>query len=143
MTDPTRDAFGRLIVSPERLDFRGRVDCLRWLSGHLQADRHLEARWLGAALRIWLEHGGDLAALLGVRPEPGSTLTVQRLIALESRDAERCRAVVVAGGVRAAARAAECSASTVSRARGRRGVARPAVAGAAADDAANNLDGSP
>jgi hypothetical protein len=30
-----RDAFGRLIVPPERLDFTGRVDALRRLQGRL------------------------------------------------------------------------------------------------------------
>lgn len=57
-----------------------RVTILRQLSGHLQADRHPGAQWLGATLARWLRHGGDLPALLGVRPPRGSRKTAQALV---------------------------------------------------------------
>jgi len=136
--DPHRTAFGALLVDPASLPFAGRVDCLRRLAGRLAADPTQEGRWLAGALLAWLHAGGDIAALLGVRPAPGSTLTAQRIVALEGEDADRCRAVVDAGGVRAAARQTGCSAATVARARARRGVAPPTLAGDALDDAGNN-----
>jgi len=136
--DPHRDAFGRLIGPVERLDFAGRVDALRRLQGRLAAAPDRESQWLAKALLAWLRDGGDIPALLGVRPAPGSTLTAQRIVALEGEDVARCRAVAAAGGVRAAARQTGCSAATVARARARRGVAPPTLAGDALDDAGNN-----
>lgn len=53
---------------------------LRTLAGELQAGRSPGAQWLGRVLLTWLQHGGDLPALLGVRPGRGSTRTAQASI---------------------------------------------------------------
>lgn len=127
MTDPARDAFGRLLIDPARLDFRSRVDCLRWLSGHLQAERDLEAQWLGSALRTWLDHGGDLIALLGIRPARGSRVTAQAIVREALHDVELLRAAVEAGSARAAATliaAGPHSPAAFSRAKKRRQFSR-------------------
>lgn len=103
MTDPTRSAFGRLIVDPDRLDFRGRVDVLRWLSGHLQAEPGLEARWLGRVLRAWLDgEDADLVRLLGLRVTRGCRVTAQAIVRQARHDAALVKAVKRAGSTRKA-----------------------------------------
>jgi hypothetical protein len=79
--DVHRDAFGRLTASPASLSLRQRVDCLRRLSGELQAAGSVEARWLGGALSDWLQRGGDLEAVLGVKPQRGSHARPEALVA--------------------------------------------------------------
>ena len=56
-----------------------RVLMLRGLVGELQAARSPNSRWLGRTLGLWLQHGGDLPKLLGVRPRQGSHATAQAL----------------------------------------------------------------
>ena len=83
---PMRDAFGRLIGSPELLDLPGRVDCLRRLAGELQAGKSAESRWLGRSLATWLQRGGNLADRLGVKASRGSHRTPQAMVAQDARD---------------------------------------------------------
>ena len=55
MPDSTRDAFGRLVVAPERLSLVERVDALRRLAGSLQASPEAESRWMGESISTWLQ----------------------------------------------------------------------------------------
>jgi len=101
----TRNAFGQLVVAPERLTREQRVDVLRRLSGRLQAARDLETNWLGSVLTQWLSAGaGDLLDALGLRPPPGSKRTVQAILRGEQRDRAMLKLSVAAGGDRAALR---------------------------------------
>lgn len=102
--DLPRDAFGRLIVDPDTLTHRARIDVLRGLAGELQAATSREARWLGQQLIAWLHDGGDLAQRLGVRPTPGSTATPQAVVRAAERDAAVRRFVVEVGSQSRAAR---------------------------------------
>ncbi len=86
MSDPHSDAFGRLVVDPAKLSHAQRVDIARGLSGTLQAADDPGLRWLGAGLGEWLRRGGDLAAVLGLRPDRGSRGTAQEIM---RRDALR------------------------------------------------------
>jgi hypothetical protein len=102
MPDPHRDAFGRLLSAPADLSMRQRVEALRRLSGELQAGS-AEARWLGAVLVDWLQHGGELEQRLGVKARRGSHGNPAALV----RQAETARlmlrlAAVVGGAARAA-----------------------------------------
>lgn len=99
-----RDAFNRLIVDPDELQQRDRVDVVRGLAGQLQAGDRIEARWLGRKLADWLQAGGDLADVLGLRPPKGSKTTAQRLIRAEQRDRLLLRLSLACGGDRAALR---------------------------------------
>ena len=67
--DPHRDAFGRLLVSPDGLPLRERVYCVRRLVGALQASHDIDVQWLGVKMGVWL-HGGapTLEAALGIPP---------------------------------------------------------------------------
>jgi hypothetical protein len=124
-----RNAFGHLLIRPEDLDFRGRVDCIRWLVGHLQAQPQAEVQWLGRTLRQWLEDGGDLAALLGVKPARGSRLTAQFLVRQARLDVDLLRAAIQAGSARKAAELiaeGPRSAAAFTRASKRRRVSRDA-----------------
>lgn len=86
MQGPRFDAFGRLLIDPGQLDLPGRVDALRRLSGSLQASSNRENQWLGRVLLQWLQHGGDLAEILGVRPPKGSHATAQSVVLQARRD---------------------------------------------------------
>lgn len=90
-----RFAFGK--VDPARLDRRGRIDALRRLAGGLQADATPDRRWLGEQIGRWLREGGDLDAVLGVRPRRGCTVTPQRSIEREYRDRLLLRLATIAG----------------------------------------------
>lgn len=79
-----------------------RVQLLRELSGHLQADRHPGAAWLGSTLARWLHHGGDLAKLLGVRAVRGSKSTAQALTRRAEVDALLRRLALACGAANAA-----------------------------------------
>jgi len=79
-----------------------RVQLLRELTGHLQADRHPGAAWLGAAIGRWLHHGGDLAALLGARTVRGSKNTAQALTRRAEVDALLRRLALACGTAQAA-----------------------------------------
>ena len=83
MPDPYRDAFGRLIVSPEALPLEQRIDAARRGAGQIQADPHPEARWIGEGVARLLRDGGDLATILGIRPPPGSRRTAHAVIRQE------------------------------------------------------------
>lgn len=102
--DRARDAFGRLLVDPAELSQRDRIDVLRRLAGSLQADATREARWLGCALSEWIARGGDLAGLLGVRPQRGSHRTAQRIVRQEAADRALLRLAAAVGCDRAALR---------------------------------------
>lgn len=102
--DLARDAFGRLIVDPNALSHRARIDVLRRVAGELQAANSREARWLGQQLIGWLHDGGDLAQRLGVRPTPGSRATPQATVRIAERDARIRRLVVAVGSQARAAR---------------------------------------
>lgn len=100
MLDPRRDVFRRLLVDPARLTRTERVNELRKLAAALQDGEPdpRAARWLGKALQDWLQDGGDLFDLLGVRPPPGSTKTPQRQVAQEAQDRALVRLAVLCGG---------------------------------------------
>lgn len=112
-----RNAFGALIVDPDELPQRDRVDVMRRLAGQLQAADTCEARWLGRKVQEWLQAGGDLVEQLGLRPPRGSKATAQALIRNERRDLLLLRLSVACGGDRAALRVlsglAPCPSSAV------------------------------
>jgi hypothetical protein len=97
MGDPHRDAFGRLIVDPSRLTQRELIDSARRVSGTLLASTDCEMRRFGAGLGEWLRTGGDLAAVLGLRPPRGSHRTASRVLATEHRDRLLMRLVIAVG----------------------------------------------
>lgn len=104
MGDRHHDIFGRLLVDPAYLTRTERVNELRKLAAALQCGKpdKRAARWLGKALQDWLQDGGDLFDLLGVRPPPGSNLTPQRQVAQEAQDRALLRLAVTCGTDRAA-----------------------------------------
>jgi hypothetical protein len=73
----SRNPFGGLVVSPAQRPRHERIDILRMLAGRLQADRHVDVRWLGERLSTWLQRGGSLDSVLDVRAEQGSRATAQ------------------------------------------------------------------
>jgi hypothetical protein len=77
------DAFGRLLVDPDRLPYRERVDAVRRLAGELLADPERTRQWLGRCLQRWLAEGGDLAAVLGLCAQRGSRVTPQSIVRAE------------------------------------------------------------
>lgn len=104
MADATRNAFGRLLVRPETLEFHERVACLRRLAGELQAGgATLEAQWLGRGLVTWLQHGGDLLKHLDLRPPQGCRITAQALVRQAAVDDLLLRASNALGSDRRAA----------------------------------------
>lgn len=78
--DPHRDAFGRLVTSPEYLPREARINALREGAGRMLADRNPAVRWIGERLQAWLQTGGDFASVLEIRPEPGSRRTAAAII---------------------------------------------------------------
>jgi len=102
MGDPHRDAFGRLIVDPSRLTQAELVDSARRVSGTLLASTDREVRLFGAGLGQWLRDGGDLAAVLGLRPRRGSRRSAQYIVATEHRNRLLLRLVNAVGQSRAA-----------------------------------------
>lgn len=86
MPDAARNAFDVLLVRPEALTREQRVDCLRRLSGRLQAAHDLESEWLGRTLAQWLAGDGDLVALLGLAAPRGSRRTVAAIARTDERD---------------------------------------------------------
>jgi len=97
-----RNAFGDLIVPPERLTRRQRIDTLRKLAGALQADSRHDVQWLGRRLSAWLQDGGELDAMLGVRAERGSHHTPQHRVRREEIDGLLLRLSIECGGDAAA-----------------------------------------
>lgn len=104
MSDPHRSPFGRLLVDPARLSYAERVDVARGLSGTLQASADPGARWLGAGLSQWLQRGGSLEVVLGLRPPRGSHQTAQRIVRAEHVDRMLARLVCSVHGQARAAR---------------------------------------
>jgi hypothetical protein len=102
--DRVRDAFGRLLCDPMLLTHRERVDIARQLSGRLLASADRGERGFGAGLGQWLRAGGDMAAVLGLRPPRGSHRSAQRILAIEHRDRLVVRLVVAVGSQARAAR---------------------------------------
>ena len=92
-----RNAFGVLLTRPEQLDMPDRVDCLRRLAGQLQAAGTLEEQWLGRSLSRWLQAGGDLVDVLGLRPPAGSRRTAQAIVAAEIHEAALLRLAEAVG----------------------------------------------
>lgn len=106
-----RDAFGNLLTSPDRLSRTERIDTVRGLAGRLQADHRVDVRWLGQCLSQWLEQGGALDVVLGLRPERGSRATAQRRVRQDEIDALLLRLSVECGGdahARAVLKGARC-----------------------------------
>ena len=102
---PWRDAFGRpLPVDPAKLPHGARVDEARRLAGRWLASSDPSERGFGAGLGQWLRAGGDMAAVLGLRPPHGSHSTAQRILAIEHRDRLIVRLVVAVGSQARAAR---------------------------------------
>jgi hypothetical protein len=67
-------------------DLAANTERLRRAVGRMQADESIDLRQVGAALASWLHDGGDLVALLGVRPRVGSRVTPQALVLQDRRD---------------------------------------------------------
>jgi hypothetical protein len=99
-----RDAFGRLLTPPERLTRLDRVDCLRRLSGRLQAASDAESQWLGRCLVEWFSSGGRLEKVLGVAPPRGDRRTAARMSRDEERDALLLRLATTVGSSARASR---------------------------------------
>ena len=104
MPEPIRSPFGRLLVDPPKLTFAERVDVTRQLSGTLQAHADLGMRWLGAGLSEWLQRGGSLEVVLGLRPPRGGHQTAQRIVRAEHVDRMLARLVCSVHGQARAAR---------------------------------------
>jgi hypothetical protein len=100
------NAFGTPVVPAQALSRLERIALLRRAAGSLQAGRidGYTARWLGAVLSEWLETGEALEALLGVRPVPGCTLSIEALTRQERVDAALLQLSVAVGGDREAVR---------------------------------------
>jgi hypothetical protein len=112
-----RDAFGRLIVDPDELSYRERVDIARRLAGELQAENSIERRWFARNLTEALMSGRDLMASLGLRPPRGSRQTPAALIRAEQQDIALCRLSTAAGSDVSAARMLQGKEDVPARAR--------------------------
>jgi hypothetical protein len=100
------NAFGAPCVPPQELTRLERFALLQKAGGSLQAgkiDRYSGA-WIGQAIVSHLNTGEPLDALLGIRPEPGCTLTVAELTRAERSQSLLLQLSVLAGGDRKAAR---------------------------------------
>lgn len=103
----SRDPWGRPLVEPGRLTRAERVVLLFDAAGVLAAGQALEryaAIYLGSALLEWLGKGGDLEKILGVRPERGSRLRAEKIVALRARDRLVVEFAARAGSDKAAVR---------------------------------------
>lgn len=81
--DWQHDLFGRAHLPVTPITRADRVRLLHQAAEALQVGDSLPdaaARWLGEGLARWLENGGDLEVVLGVRAPRGSHRTPQRLI---------------------------------------------------------------
>ncbi len=106
-----RDAFGNLLTPPERLTRTERIDTLRGLAGRLLGDNRVDMQWLGRCLGQWLERGGGLDAVLGLRPERGSRATAQSRVRQVEIDSLLMRLSAACGGdsqARAVLKGARC-----------------------------------
>jgi hypothetical protein len=81
--DWQHDLFGRSHLPVTPITRADRVRLLHQAAEALQAGGSMPdaaARWLGEGLARWLENGGDLEVVLGVRAPRGSHTTPQKLI---------------------------------------------------------------
>lgn len=109
---PMRNAFGDLLVDPDTLTQRERIDVVRRLAGRWQAAADRETAWFGRKVALWLSGpaDGDLLRTLGLRPPAGSTLSAPALAARQRRDDALLQLSVAAGGDRRALRLFEAGA---------------------------------
>lgn len=119
MPDPRFSAFGTPLVEPDELSPEERYRLLRadlpaWQYGRCSA---YVGRWLAGGIGAFLEHGGDLARHLGLRPPRGSTATAQRIERRRERDALLLRLSVVVGTAARAQRVLAGTESCPARAR--------------------------
>lgn len=101
---PGRNAFGDLLVDPDTLTQRERIDVVRRLAGRWQAAADRETAWFGRKVSLWL-HGpadGDLTTVLGLRPPQGSRATAPAVMAQVRRDTVLLQLSTLAGGDQAA-----------------------------------------
>ncbi|HWV08748.1 MAG TPA: hypothetical protein VN156_04345 [Pseudomonas sp.] len=91
------NAFGDLLTNPAQLSRAERIDALRRVAGRLLAEDNREVRWLGECLGAWLQNGGELDAVIGVRPERGSRATAQAKVRQEEVDGLLLQLAVLAG----------------------------------------------
>jgi hypothetical protein len=99
VADPRFTPFGVPLVEPEQLTLEERLHLLRgdlesWKFGRCNA---YVGRWVAASIGQFLEHGGDLARLLGLRPPRGSTATAGRIERRRERDVLLVRLTVAVG----------------------------------------------
>lgn len=81
--DQQHDLFGRSRLPDAPITRADRVHLLHQAADALQAGDAIPdaaARWLGEGLARWLEGGGDLELVLGVRAPRGSHRTPQKLV---------------------------------------------------------------
>lgn len=81
--DQQHDLFGRSRLPDAPITRADRVRLLHQAAEALQAGEPMPrfaARWLGEGLVRWLEDGGDLELVLGVRAPRGSHTTPQKLV---------------------------------------------------------------
>jgi hypothetical protein len=90
--------FSTLVVNPVRLPRHERIDILRALAGRFQADCHPDVQWLGERLSAWLQRGGALDGVLGVRAEQGSRATAQARVRQAEIDGLLLQLAVAVGG---------------------------------------------
>ena len=94
MTD-ARDAWGRPI--PERLDRRGKIQCLRQAAGTLQAADDPVHQWIGRCIGMSLQTGALMEKVFGISPPPGSKTSARRIINTERQQVLLLRLSTVLG----------------------------------------------
>jgi len=99
MPDSRFSAFGTPLVEPDALTLEERLHLLRanmgsWRFGRIDP---YAGRLLADGFDQFLQHGGDLARHLGLRPPKGSRATAQRIERLRERDALLVRLSVAVG----------------------------------------------
>ncbi len=105
MVDLHRDAFGRLLIGDlAKATFAQRVEVARQLSGTFLASDDVATRSWGAGVGQWLREGGDLAAVLGLRPDRGSHRTAQEIVRRDAVRSLLLRFIAVVGSQSRAAR---------------------------------------
>lgn len=101
-----RNAFGRPLVAPACLTREERVELVREVAKALAVGgipSQYAARYLSDALNRWLEEGGDLERLLGLRPPRGSRRRVDAITKQGERDGLIVRFAAAVGSDRKAA----------------------------------------
>lgn len=106
MVDPTRNAFGRLIVDPDKLQHQEKLAAVSQLVAEL-LEGHPDMRtcqWLGRKLQDWMIRGGKIEQHLGLAPPPGSHATVRNIANKRRRDDALLRFANTVGNDRVARR---------------------------------------